>query len=481
MSTTGSSWATLVTRVDVSDLSNPKQTGQYELPGSYNSARRIGKTIRMVISRYFGWPTGVSPYLPYGTVAWKNEAEILARYSALLAQNEALINAATLEQLLPTAYWHGAEELAFNVDCGSVHLSNGSTALGSSEVVTFQTDVDGQLHREVLYEAANEVYASNDALYFASRYWWWSSTQRGTDTTYIHKFDTRDPRAATYVATGVIDGHLVDQFSMDEWNGNLRVAATVNQWSPTWGLWNEVSVLGQFGAQLLTVGKSAKLAQGERITSARFLGEVGYVVTFRQTDPLFVFDLKDPANPKKVGELKVPGFSSYIHPLDATHLLTIGTYQPEFGGWQDRAVQLAIFDVSDLTAPKQTHLQLLGSYTASSEAQREHKAFNYFPAKKLLAVPFYEWTSGRTGTGYSSYWYELKSELRVFDVDAVKGFASRGSMSMSDLGERTSYYSSDAIVRRSVMADDFVYAISAAGIRVSNINALNVPLATAKF
>lgn len=474
-------YSTLATLLDVSNLASLKMAGQYTVPGSYRSARRIGPSVRVVTSGGIGWPTGVVPYFSYWGRTWKSETEIINAFTDVMTANEKAIRGASLRQLLPLAKWQqGAQKAEFDLDCGAVHLSTGVTALGFSEVSTFKTDVPAQLARQLIYEIADEVYADSDSLYFTSRHWWWNPSGPGDrDATYIHKFDTTSPTAAKYVATGVIDGYLTDQFAMDEWNGNLRLAATVQERAPTWGTWNEVVVLGQVGARLVELGKSAKLAQGERITSARFFGDVGYVVTFRQTDPLFVFDLKDPSKPKKIGELKVPGFSSYIHPLDATHLLTIGTYVPETGGFQSRAVQLAIFDVSDLTNPKQTHLQLLGNFSASSDAQSNHKAFNYFPAKKLLAVPLHEWSSGQGGP--TGYWYQLKSELHVYGVDAAAGFTARGTMSMADLSTQHSYYAYDEVIRRSVMADDFVYAISDVGIRVANVNALQTPLATAKF
>src|SRR6185436_571832 len=140
------------------------------------------------------------------------------------------------------------------------------------------------------------------------------------------------------------------------------------------------------------VGQSEQLAKGERLMSSRFIGDAAYLVTFRQVDPLFTFDLRDPTNPKKVGELKVPGFSSYIHPLGPGHLLTIGTFIPEdMPNWQGRRIQLSIFDVTDLKNPRQSHTITLGDASSYSEAQWEHKAFNYFAAKKLLAVPFSDW------------------------------------------------------------------------------------------
>jgi hypothetical protein len=245
-------------------------------------------------------------------------------------------------------------------------------------------------------------------------------------------------------------------------------------------------VLGENAGYLDVVGQSPDLAPGERVQSSRMMGDKGFVVTFRQVDPLFTFDLSDPTNPRKLGELKIPGFSTYIHPLGANHLLTIGTYVPEpVNGqpvdWSTRALQLAIFDVSDMTNPVQTHTQLVGTAYGWSEAAHEHKAFNYFAAKKLLAIPFADWSNTNTNDSWSGF----TSDLRVYSVDPVLGFTTRGSVSMKDMysiyqyGPWTYYW--EPYVRRSVMADDFVYAISDSGIRVANINNLNAPLASTRF
>jgi uncharacterized secreted protein with C-terminal beta-propeller domain len=189
----------------------------------------------------------------------------------------------------------------------------------------------------------------------------------------------------------------------------------------------------------------------------------------------------------KVGELKVPGFSSYIHPLDDGHLLTIGTYQPEPDAngqtnWEERAVQLAIFDVSDRTNPRQTFMQKVGTAYSHSEAQTDHKAFNYFPAKKLLAIPFSTWSWNGSG---GDYWSSFVSDLRVFNIDALTGIVPAGAVGLTDLYRAQNYYNWSYYwtpqVRRSVMADDYVYAISDAGIRVAHISNLSLPLATVTF
>ena len=219
------------------------------------------------------------------------------------------------------------------------------------------------------------------------------------------------------------------------------------------------------------IGQTEELAKGERIYSSRFVGDRGFVVTFRQVDPLFTFDLSSPAQPRKVGELKVPGFSTYIHPLDANHLLTMGVYVPETGtGPRNLQLDLRRHRLPPIRSRRFT--QQVGSAYGWSEATYEHKAFNYFPERKLLAIPFsdYVYSAGNPGAASSS-------EIRVFGVDATTGFSSRGAVSMKDVyAERRHpefYYWYSPWVRRSVMASDagqdYVYAVSDAGVRSANL------------
>jgi uncharacterized secreted protein with C-terminal beta-propeller domain len=198
-------------------------------------------------------------------------------------------------------------------------------------------------------------------------------------------------------------------------------------------------------------------------------------------DPLFTFDLSDPANPRKVGELKVPGFSTYIHPVGDTHLLTVGVHVPENGDWRTRALKLSLFDVTDLANPRESFTQLVGTAYGWSESLYEHKAFNYFPAKGLVAIPFTDWTQSY----YGDYWNNFVSELRVFRVDPATGFTPVGALSMKDVYQTINHskwsWTYSPHVRRSVMADDYVYAISDAGVRSAHVSNLSQPLATSRF
>ncbi len=475
-----------VTVVDVSDVTAPKVTRSVYLSGSYSDSRRVGSAVRVVLSSGFNYPTEVRWWpeqLRYDADEKTRNAEI----DKLIAHNEALIRGRTLQAWLPAAARvdSGQTPAVYPIDCTEYFQTTASTQLGFFTVATLNLDT-ASLQRTNVVSQVGEVYASTESLYVFTQHWWWWPMPGQQDAAYVHKFDIAQPNAAVYVASGTVEGHIVDQFSMDEHKGYFRIATTiatrVEDPQNAWGrieTTNRVSVLQEKNGALEVVGKSEDLAPGERIYSARFMGDRGYVVTFRQVDPLYTFDLSNPTQPKKVGELKIPGFSSYLHPIDDNHLLAIGSYMSETGTGP-RTVQLTIFDVSDMSQPKQKFNQLIGSVYGASEAQYDHKAFNYFPEKKLLAIPFTDWQP------YSSdYWGSFKSELKVFHIDTATGITSKGALSMKDVyqsfgSSSWSYYWSPTI-RRSVMADDFVYAISDAGIRVANNANLSTPLATVKF
>lgn len=484
-----------VTVVDVADLASPRVVEQVYLPGGYLNARRVDGAVRLVVSDGFRWPADVRLYPEYSPGLFDSRVRLAAHVDALIKANEQHIRAQTLAQWLPPGRRvtadGGVKPLSY--DCTSFYRTNGPTGLGLVSVLSLNLDADAsEPTRTSLVGEPGEVYASHDALYLASRHWWWWPEPGQTTHTYLHKFDLRDPDRATYVGSGTVEGYIVNQFSMDEHEGVLRVATTVDLPQERPGddgntssrtppeTVNRVVTLREEGGRLKELGRSEDLARGERIFSARFVGTRGYVVTFRQVDPLFTFDLSDPAHPRKVGELKIPGFSTYIHPLGDTHLLTFGEHRNEDGTWQDRALKLSLFDVSDLANPKETFTHQLGSMNSYSEALHEHKAFTYFPAKGLLALPFTDWDYNA-----SDYWSGFRSELRVFRVDTATGFSPVGTVSMRDMYQTFNYrhwsWYWQPTVRRSIMADDYVYAISDAGLRVSNVASLQTPLVTAPF
>ncbi|MBZ4420447.1 beta-propeller domain-containing protein [Myxococcus sp. RHSTA-1-4] len=480
-----------VTVVDVADAAAPKVVEQVYLPGGYLNSRRVDGAVRMVLSDAFRWPGDVRFSPEYEQGLYEDKERLAKVVDALIEKNEQLIRAQTLEQWLPPGRRVDAagKVTPLVYECSDFLRANAPTGLGFVTVLSMNLDAsESAPSRTSLVTAPGEVYASKDSLYLATNHWWWWPEPGQTDSAYLHKFDIRDPGRATYVGSGTMEGHISNQFSLDEHEGVLRVAATVSTrvpdlTNPRWGTLKTVSRVVTFreeDGRLVEAGRSEDLAEGERIFSARFVGKKGYVVTFRQTDPLFTFDLSDPAHPRKVGELKVLGFSTYIHPVGDTHLLALGEHRDETGSWQSRSLKLTLFDVSDLANPKESFTQLVGSTSGYSEALWEHKAFNFFPAKGLLAVPFTDWDSNAY-----DYWSGFRSELRVFRVDTAAGITPVGAMSMKDAYQvfnfRNWTWYWQPTVRRSVMADDYVYAISDAGLRVSKVDALQTPVATSLF
>jgi len=307
-------------------------------------------------------------------------------------------------------------------------------------------------------------------------------TAYADSSTHLHKFEFKtDATFPNYVASGTVVGRVKDQFSLDDKDGHLRVATTESRiYVDADQRWvepsrdpaapgdrpqsvNHVFVLGENGGWLDKEGDVGPLAPNEQIYSVRFVEHRGYVVTFRRVDPLFVLDLTNPAAPTKLAELKIPGFSEYMHPLDATHILTIGRDATSTG--QAQGLQLQIFDVADGANPILQHkFTYSGSEYGSSEAEQDHKAFTYFADKKLLAFPYY------------SYGTNMRSSLELFKVDLGAGFSKVGSIDHTDLvsskpqGYCGGYYGPQ--VRRGVFLENFVYSVSYGGVVVKDANDL---------
>jgi hypothetical protein len=194
-----------------------------------------------------------------------------------------------------------------------------------------------------------------------------------------------------------VPGHLLNQFSMSEHEGNLRVATTEGApWGGTEQSESLVTVLAPQGEQLAEIGQVGDLGKGEQIYSVRYAGDVAYVVTFRQTDPFYTVDLSDPAAPRVVGELKIPGYSAYLHPIGDNLVIGVGQDASDEGRVQGTKVSL--FDVTDLAAPVELATWSLAD--SNSVAEWDHHAFLYWPATKQLVLPVNQWSERGDGTGF---------------------------------------------------------------------------------
>lgn len=221
---------------------------------------------------------------------------------------------------------------------------------------------------------ADTVYASARALYVATHRWDPGATATRTE---IHRFDATAGDATRYDASGAVEGSLLSQFALSEHDGALRVASTRERDAI-------VTVLAPRDGRLAELGRVEGLGPDERIRGVRFLGDVGYVVTFRQTDPLYTVDLSDPARPRVAGELKILGYSAYLHPVGDGRLLGIGQDATPEG--RTLGAQASLFDVSDPAAPRRLDQRRLGD-GAWTPVEGDHHAFLWWPAARLAVLP----------------------------------------------------------------------------------------------
>ncbi len=463
-----------LTAFDVSSAA-PSPVYRHEWTGRYASARRTGSVLHTVSVAPLGGPALV--YWPDENVDWTRRGAVRDALERARAQNVTRIRAASLDDWLPRFSENGAP---LPRECESYYATSASARAGFTTVTSLDL---GRLEsrRATLLNQADEVYASKERLYVTSRHYWMAPPREGQvrqNHTYVFQLDLpQGGGPARYVAAGGVAGHIADQFSLDEEGGYLRIATTRETWVG-WSrrdLTNNLFVLRPSGGRLEVVGELAGLARDEQIYSARFEGDRGYVVTFRQIDPLFTFDLANPRAPRVVGELKIPGFSTYLHPLDRDHLLAIGReVSPSgqtFGG-----VQLQVFDVTNFANPVVQHRHTLGTTaSAHSEASYEHKAFTYFARRSLLGLPFSDWSTARRS--------EFVSTLQLLTVSPAGGIAEVGAIDHSDLVRGTEgYYAGwSPQIRRSVMMDDFVYSISYGGLKVHDARELSRAVATIPF
>jgi len=292
-----------------------------------------------------------------------------------------------------------------------------------------------------------------------------------TEETIFHRFSL-DRGEISYEATGDVPGRLLNQFSLDEYQDNLRVATTFGTSGPSgWTQYNNVYVIDQ---ELVLKGKLEYLAPGERIYSTRFVGDRLYMVTFKQMDPFFVIDLADPTTPAVLGALKIPGYSDYLHPYDATHIIGIGkeTEVNQWGGVTAQGLKLALFDVSDVNNPRQLDKVEIGMAGTDSEALRDHRAFLFDPARHLLVIPVSEVVQVPVYRGgYESYTTDHWEGAYAFIVTPENGFMLSGKVYQGDNGDENAGYGwyRDA-VRRSIFIEDALYTVSSSRIVISDLN-----------
>lgn len=460
---------TRIAQVDISDRRSPEVVADLSMDGAYNGARLSDGVARVVITSN---PVGIEWERPQGS-GLRSEQEAIEA-------NRELVRNSTLGNWLPAyvlaALDGGDPEWGQLVDCSNVLAPGVFSGLNTLSILLFDLSagITDWTAASVVAEG-DTIYATPESVYVATSRWvnWGAlseddlrSESRGY-ATLIHKFDTASSSRPAYQASGEVDGFLLNQFSMDEYEGDLRVAATS---SPSWW-WtadseSHVTVLRPQGDVLEEIGSVWGLGEGERIFSVRFMGPDAYVVTFRQVDPLFALDLSEPANPEVLGELKIPGFSSYLHPVGEGLLLGVGQdASPE--GWVE-GLQVSLFDVSDPTDPTRVAQLLLPEdhdpdMSSWSPVQNDHRAFLYF--EDLAYVP------------YHAYWWDDDKDNIVLDAGVAAVEVRSGDLVLETLlrpiedgpvveGEGSQARSWRAVPERVMVIDGWLYSVSSFGIGV---------------
>ena len=492
---------TRVTVLDIADRSRPRLVHEADIEGAMAQARMIGDDIYLVSNAQMSIPPAVHQLAMQramkvvGQIDHDNHERMMAgkqrAYRAVRAFLDERIGRASLVAAMPRqrhARPGGSmSSLRPLYACSDLLVPPDSGQLGTLNVVHFDIDDPERIDAVGVLASGWQIYASTDALYAAMpnyswyHLWGWGGVASPVDynLTNIHKFELRgEGDRPRYAASGRVRGHILNQFSMSEHDDHLRVATTDQAWgSGRDQNGNHLYVLAERGQRLVTVGAIEDLAPGERIYSARMMGDKGYMVTFRQTDPLFTFDLSNPRRPRVAGELKINGFSSYIHPLDGDHLLTIGQDATDEGRVKGAHVQ--VFDVSDPARPRRTaHRRLVDDNGwSSSSAQWDHHAFTYDPRTRVLAVPMTSYSNDPSKTFLGLMMLQVSrdsfeelgrvSHARMSEMARIADCTRQAGTQPCTVAAPQHDWRSQ--ITRSIIMDDVILSLSGLGIQVNEL------------
>jgi hypothetical protein len=419
---------TVLTEIDVSEPAAMRVIRTERIRGVHVGSRLTGRTARVVV-----WTRPRATYEPQLRPAlrgWLPRRALRKRGRG----KPSFRRAAPCRRVLRPAGFSGTDVLTVL----TIDLEKGLPAVDSDAVMS-----GGQV-----------VYSSERSLYVATQPWTALPDSPQAEPparagTTVHRFATGDPDSTSYRASGGLPGYLLNHFSLSEHEGVLRAASTD---TPVW--WGGaqptesesfVTVLDEREGALVQIGKVGGLGRGERIFAVRFIGEAGYVVTFRQVDPLYVVDLERPAEPRVRGELKIRGYSAYLHPLGDGLLLGVGQDASERG--LQLGTQLSLFDVSEPSRPARLHQAVVAG--SSSGAELDHHAFLWWAPRDLAVVPL---------TVYGGE-----------PFDGAAGFRVRRDAGIHEAGRAAHR---DASILRSFVVRGRLFTLSDAGLAAHEVDTL---------
>ena len=375
-----------IIEVDVSNPDSPSASNELLLDGNYLSARMVDGKARIAIQSN---PTQLPFVYPQNQNGEERAAET----------NRAIVAETELADWIPnyTLLRNGEATTGQLSECTNVHAPDEFAGFGALSVVT--VDMAEPLaapDAAAVLAGGQTVYSSAETMWLGTNQWIdWNAlsdeervAHEQSYTTQLHGFSITGDQAE-YLASGSVRGHMLNQFAMSEHEGVLRVATTDGPlWGANDGTESFVTTFEVDGRALRQIGQVGDLGHpGERIFSVRFVGDVAYIVTFRQTDPFYTVDLSDPANPTVLGELKITGYSGQLHPLGPDHVLGIGQEATEDG--RTTGAKVTLFDVSDLANPVD-----LDTWTVPNtwtDAEWDHRAFLWWAPENLAVLPISNW------------------------------------------------------------------------------------------
>ena len=342
--------ATSVKVYDISERENPVLERNLTVTGCYLTSRRINEYVYLIVSSW----------------AISEDGEIVS----------------------PKVFVAGGVQ---EVPAAKVYYStvpDSAYAFTTVISVNVQNDEQEPVFKSFLIGVSTKVYVSLNNIYLTVPQKIWL-TDDGTEKTFIHKIEIKNGEIE-YKTSASVSGRVLNQFSMDEYDGYFRIATTIGHVARTVEEASARNNLYILDSDLKIVGKLEGLAYGEQIHSARFMGDRCYLVTFRKIDPFFVIDLQNPYSPKVLGYLKITGYSDYLHPYDENHIIGIGkeTVAAENGdfSWY-QGVKISLFNVENVSEPEEISRYIIGDRGTDSPVLRDHKALLFDKSRNLLVLP----------------------------------------------------------------------------------------------
>ncbi|MFH1310779.1 MAG: beta-propeller domain-containing protein [Nanoarchaeota archaeon] len=436
---------------NIEDRKNPELENSISVSGNYHDSRMIGDYVYIINNQYI-YKDGVLPVIETNKATKVIEADEIY-YTPIKDYS-----------------FQYTIILAVNIETGEVSEKTLLTGMTQNIFVSKENIYTTFIKYPQWYHPMKEV--EQESL---------------IEKTIINKF-LIDEDKIEYLSTGEVDGHILNQFSMDEYEGNFRIATTIGEvWDSRIKSTNNVYILDE---ELNLIGKLEGLAPGESIYSVRFMGEKGYVVTFKKIDPLFVIDLSNPENPEVLGKLKIPGYSDYLHPYDENHIIGIGKdtveAEDELNEQRDldfawyQGVKIAIFDVSDVENPIEMHKIVIGDRGTDSLTLQDHKAFLFDREKELLVIPITLAEIQSEPTSDHQYGEFTFQGAYVYNVNLKDGFELNGRIThntQEDELKRGYYFDWNNQIQRALYMDDVLYTFSTSKIKsndLKNLDEINV-------